>query len=116
MSWKPRHDSECFTEPGQFAKRLHNQYGIDRQFNPVQAYFVINDKVEKHEVVKIVGADTSYYSPDYAVTTEGKRLSTFYMFPVRKHKKPELRQIEDDLGKCTQWVAPWKKRVLRAWD
>ena len=108
-----------FTFPGEFARRLYVQHGADRSsWSPplnIDAWAVVNDKIERVTIEHIRSATGCGTSADYVDCAGGRTLATFYLWPVAKHCKPRLTWIQDEYGKTRQWVAPLKKRCLSAW-
>lgn len=117
--WGPNHNqtADDYTLPGVWVKRLLNRYGLYKAMRDTAWYVdAIKGVPERVTIVRLHAADSHYTTADYAELSDGRRLPTFYLFPVVKHCKPVLRKIRDEHGETMQWVAPWRKGVLRPWE
>lgn len=112
--WGPDSESPCYLLPGEFGRRMASQYGANRKFAPVECWTVdpLTETTSRVVVVAVHSADGYSSSADYVELASGHRLSAFYIWPVAKHHKPELAQVTDAYGKCTQWVCRLHKRCL----
>ena len=111
--WGPNQKQDDYhTLPGVFARQLLNEYGLSRRIG-IAAWYVdtLSEKVEKVHIIQLHGADLHYTTADYAELANERRVPTMYLFPVRKHCKPKLKLIRDELGECNQWVGPWRHGV-----
>lgn len=102
--------------PEEFGKRLGNQHGLARRFAPIDAWTITHDKPERVRIVEVRGSGCEWKPPvSYALTEDGRLISAFYLFPVAKHKRPELALIKDQYGECRQWVAPLRANCKGHW-
>lgn len=88
--------------PGDFAEALLRVFSPGMSYPPAAAWVVINDKPQRVEVVRLRGAcDDWFRRGDYADLSDGRSVSSFYLFPTR----PRLERVEDEYGVCSQWVS-----------
>lgn len=107
------------TMPGEYARRLYQQHGADQpSWRPdlrIPAWLVVDDAARRVTITRLHSASGCGEVADYASCVDGRRVATFYLFPVAKHCKPRIETITDDLGTCRQWVAPLKARCRAQW-
>ena len=103
---------QTYTLPGEYARWLANNRMTPgkRYAAATTCWAVVNDEVRKVDVIGFVGAEHEWLGHDYAILSDGSRCGTYYLFPSNTCLKPRLEQVEDEYGKCLQWVAPLKKR------
>ena len=118
QQWGPNHEQDDYhTLPGEYARRLQNQYGLERRVNEAAWYVDPNaETVERVHIDKLYDAHGRVAGqPDYALLSDNRRVPAMYLFPVRKHLQPIKKRVKDEHGTCEQWVAPWRKGVYKPW-
>ena len=119
--WGPS-TTPTYTMPGEYARYLERNKmkpGVMYQL-PIKCWIVVNGRVKKIDVVRIRGASFEYVGHDYAdyFNESGnlQSVTTFYLFPVKRHYKPSLEMISDIYGKFEQWVARLKEKYVRPFE